>query len=151
MPKAYSQDLRDRVIDAAESGNMSRRAAARHFGVSESVAVKWMERVERQGSREPVGHGGRRGSKLMPHREFLEAARAEKPDTTLASLCERLMAERGVKVDTGTMSRFFGRIGITFKKNSGRPRTGSSRREPASRSLAQLPTSHRSAASRVHR
>ncbi len=29
MPKAYSQDLRDRVIDAVERGEMSRRAAAR--------------------------------------------------------------------------------------------------------------------------
>jgi transposase len=29
MPKPYSQDLRDRVIDAVERGEMSRRAAAR--------------------------------------------------------------------------------------------------------------------------
>ena len=116
MPKPYSQDLRDRVIDAVENQKMSRRGAARRFGVSESIAVKWLERLERQGSREPIGHGGRRGSKLTPHRDFLEAARAEKPDATLRNLCDRLMAERGVKVDTGMMSRFFRRIGITFKK-----------------------------------
>ena len=116
MPKAYSQDLRDRVIDAVENEKMSRRAAARRFGVSESVAVKWLERLERQGSREPVGRGGHRTSKLMPHRDFLEAARAEKADATLRSLCDRLMAERGVKADTGMMSRFFRRIGVTFKK-----------------------------------
>jgi transposase len=116
MPKAYSQDLRDRVIDAVERGGMSRRAAARRFGVSESIAVKWLEQLERHGSREPVGHGGHRASKLAPHREFLEAARAEKSDTTLQALCDRLLAERGVKADTGMMSRFFQRIGITFKK-----------------------------------
>ena len=52
---------------------MSRRAAARHYEISESVAIKWLERVERDGSREPVGHGGHRPSKLMPHRDFLEA------------------------------------------------------------------------------
>ena len=28
MPKPYSQDLRDRVIDAVERGKMSRRAAS---------------------------------------------------------------------------------------------------------------------------
>jgi transposase len=82
MPKPYSQDLRDRVIDAVERGEMSRRAAARYYAVSESVAIKWLERVERDGSREPVGHGGDRASKLMPHRDFLEAARAAKPDIT---------------------------------------------------------------------
>ena len=100
MAKPYSQDLRDRVIDAVRTGRMSRRAAARHYAVSESVAVKWLERVERQGSREPAGHGGHRASKLMPHRGFLEAARAEKSDVTLQALCDRLLPERGVKADT---------------------------------------------------
>ena len=116
MAKAYSQDLRNRVIDAVRSGQMSRRAAARHYAVSESVAVKWLERVERHGSRERVGHGGHRASKLMPHREFLEAARAEKSDVTLQALCDRLLSERGVKADTSMMSRFFRRIGVTVKK-----------------------------------
>ncbi len=83
MAKPYSQDLRNRVIDAVETGRMSRRAAARHYAVSESVAVKWLERVERHGSREPVGHGGDRAAKLMPHREFLDAVRTEKSDVTL--------------------------------------------------------------------
>ena len=31
MPKPYSQDLRDRVIDAVKKGEMSRRAAARRY------------------------------------------------------------------------------------------------------------------------
>src|SRR5271169_7248447 len=116
MPKAYSQDLRDRVIDAVERGEMSRRAAARRYAISESVAIKWLERVERGGSREPVGHGGHRASKLTPHRDFLEAARAEKSDITLQALCDRLLSERGVKADTSMMSRFFRRIGVTLKK-----------------------------------
>ena len=35
MPKPYSQDLRNRVIDAVRKGGMSRRAAARRYEVSE--------------------------------------------------------------------------------------------------------------------
>src|ERR1700739_4080712 len=54
MAKPYWQDLRDRVIDAVEKGKMSRRAAARHYAVSESIAVKWLERVERPWSRAPL-------------------------------------------------------------------------------------------------
>ena len=100
MPKPYSQDLRDRVIDAVRKGAMSCRAAARRYEISESVAIKWLERVERDSSRAPVGHGGHRASKLMPHREFLDAVRAEKSDITLQALCDRLLSERGVKADT---------------------------------------------------
>jgi transposase len=118
MAKPYSQDLRDRVIDAVQRGEMSRRAAPRRYEISESIAIKWLERVERDGSREPVGHGGHRPSKLMPHRAFLEAARAEKSDVTLQALCDRLLSERGVKADTSMMSRFFRRIGVTFKKKT---------------------------------
>ena len=54
-------------------------------------------------------------SKLMPHRDFLEVARTEKPDITLQALCDRLLAERDVKADTSMMSRFLRRIGLTLK------------------------------------
>ena len=97
MAKPYSQDLRERVIDAVKRGEMSRRAAARRYEISESVAIKWLERVERDGSREPVGHGGHRASKLRPHRDFLEAARAEKSDVTLQALCIAVRPSEGSK------------------------------------------------------
>ena len=113
MPKPYSQDLRDRVIDAVERGGMSRRERARRYEISESVAIKWLERFERDGSREAVGRGGHRASKLTPHRDFLQAARTEKTDITLSTLCDRLLCERGVKSDTSMMSRFFRRLGVT--------------------------------------
>ena len=119
MPKPYSQDLRDRAIDAVRKGAMSRRAAARRYEISKSVAIKWLERVEGDGSRAPVGHGGHRASKLMPHREFLEAARTEKSDITLGQKAIAKRLKRGVKADTSMMSRF-----VTLKK---RPSSRASR------------------------
>jgi transposase len=116
MARSYSQDLRDRVIAAVEQEGMSRRAAARRFGVCESAAVKWLQRYRDTGNRTPIGTGGHRPSVLKPHRAFLEAALAEEPDLTLEALCRRLAAERGVKADTSMMSRFFRREGISFKK-----------------------------------
>jgi transposase len=74
MAKPYSQDLRDRVLDAVEKDGMSRRAAAARFEVSESSAIKWAERLERTGSRSAAQMGGYKPRKLDPHREFLEAA-----------------------------------------------------------------------------
>lgn len=116
MAKPYSQDLRDRVLGAVEGTGMSRRAAAERFGISESSAIRWMARLERTGSRTSARMGGYKRGKLDPQREFLEAARAEKPDVTLQALCDRLLTERGVKADTSMMSRFFRRLGVTFKK-----------------------------------
>ena len=49
MPKAYSGDLRERVIEAVETG-ASRREAAERFEVSVSSAVKWLQRWEKTGS-----------------------------------------------------------------------------------------------------
>jgi transposase len=60
--------------------------------------------------------GGYLRPKLEPHREFLEALRRERSDITLKALCDRLLAERGVKADTSMMSRFFRRLGVTLKK-----------------------------------
>ena len=96
---------------------MSRRAAAARFGVSESSAIKWVQRFERSGSRAASRMGGYLRPKLEPHREFLEALRGEKSDITLKALCDRLLAERGVKADTSMMSRFFRKIGVTVKKD----------------------------------
>lgn len=116
MARAYSQDLRDRVIDAVVREGMSRRAAANRFGVSESIAIKWVQRFERSGSRTASRMGGYLRPRLEPHREILAAARSEKPDVTLQALCDRLLAERGVKADTSMMSRFLRREGVTLKK-----------------------------------
>ena len=116
MTASYSQDLRDRVIDAVMKEGMSRRAAARRFGVSESAAIKWVQRAERTGSRRAMATGGRRPEVLKPHHDFLMAVRAQQPDITLEALSRRLLAERSVKADTSMLSRYFRRHGITFKK-----------------------------------
>ena len=52
MPKSYSGDLRERVIEAVELG-ASRREAAERFEVSVSSAVKWLQRWRESGSAAP--------------------------------------------------------------------------------------------------
>ena len=135
MARAYSQDLRDRVIDAVETEGLSRRAAARRFGVSPASAIKWLQRFHRTGQRESAGTGGHRPSKVQPERAWLLAAIAAQPDITLAALAARLLAERGVKADTGMLSRFFQGAGISFKKKSGGLRAGAAGYRPAPRPL----------------
>ena len=139
MPRAYSQDLRDRVIDAVLAGGESRRAAARRFGVSDASAVKWLQRVTRLGDRRCAGTGGHRPSKVKPHRDWLLAAIAAEPDITLAALSARLLAECGVRADTGMLSRFFTSEGISFKKKRAAKRAGPPRRGAAAGELEALP------------
>ena len=50
MARAYSQDLRDRVIDAALSGLPARQAAVR-FGVGIATAIVWVRRARESGER----------------------------------------------------------------------------------------------------
>jgi transposase-like protein len=52
MPKSYSGDLRERVIESVETG-ASRREAAEHIGVSASSAVRWLQRWDESRSAAP--------------------------------------------------------------------------------------------------
>jgi transposase len=58
MPKAYSADMRTRVIARVESG-ASRREAAEHYDVSASTAVIWIKCFHETGrcSAKPRGPG----------------------------------------------------------------------------------------------
>jgi len=117
MARAYSQDLRDRVIDAVVLDGLSRRTAAHQFGVSAATAVKWLQDFECDGRRHPIGTGGHRPAKLAPEQHWILSAIKATPDLTLEALAARLLNERGVWADTGMLSRFFRRAGVSFKKN----------------------------------
>ena len=115
MTKAYSQDLRDRVIAAVEDEGLSRRAAARRYRISNAAAVRWLQAL-RDGRRGALSQGGDRRSRLTVHRTWLLALIATEPDLTLLAVAERLLAGHDVKADAGMLSRFFTGCGISFKK-----------------------------------
>src|SRR5256884_7159226 len=57
MPKPYSDDLRERVIEAVVAG-ASRREAAESFSLSASSAVRWLQRWRDSGSTRAKLSGG---------------------------------------------------------------------------------------------
>ena len=128
MARPYSQDLRDRVIDAAFSGK-SARSSASHFGIGVATAIVWVRRAREAGDRTARKQGGTKRCKLEPHREFLLALVDKSPDLTISELVERLLAVRGLKVSRSTLWAFLDRCGLTFKKS---PRTPASRIVPTS-------------------
>jgi transposase len=108
---------------------MSCRAAAAHFGVSASSAIRWRQLALAHGQAVAKPRGGDRHSgKIEAHGGFIRALIAEQGDMTLAEVQARLI-ERGTSVGIGTVHRFFARHGITRKK---RPGTRSSKTAPTS-------------------
>jgi transposase len=136
MARAYSQDLRDRVIDAVTTGKESRQSAARRFGVSPASAIKWVQHYERHGSRRDRGTGGHRPSPVRQHRVWLLLQANANSSLTLRSLCDQLHTEHGVRADPSILSRFFKAEGISFKKKRAGCRAGSAGRGTQTSALA---------------
>jgi transposase len=124
MARAYSMDLRERVVAAVGDGQ-SCRQVSRLFRVSVASVVKWAQRSRSTGSPAARPMGGRRGCKLDGEREWLLGRLSEKPDLTLHALLGEL-GERGVTVSCDTLWRFLRGAGISFKKNRVRQRARSS-------------------------
>lgn len=115
MGKALSADLRERVIEAVERGQ-SRRAAAAHFGVSVSSAIRWHADYQATGRIAPKAQGGdRRSRRIEAHAAFIRGLVKDTPDITLEELREALEG-RGAQFGIATLSRFFKRHRITHKK-----------------------------------
>ena len=105
-----------RVAGFVEAGH-SRRAAARHFGVSNSFAIKLLRRQAQSGSPAPARQGRPPGrGKLVPYQTFLVQMVEAKPDITMPELAARLWEEHGISAAPATLSRLLCRQGFTYKK-----------------------------------
>ena len=136
MARAYSLDLRERVVAAVAAGE-SCRAVATKFKVSVASVVKWSQRFRANASAAAYKVGGRRPYALAGERDWLLARLAEKPDITLRALGAELAA-RGIKVSHFAVWHFFEHEGISFKKKPASQRTGSSGRRPAADAMAKV-------------
>ena len=137
MPKAYSIDLRERVVSAVAEGGMSRRGAAAHFGVGVSTVITWVRRFRETGSVEPAKIGGYKPVLLAAHRDFVHGRFAEQPELTLRGLQQEL-ADRGVRVSYGAVWAFVHGEDLSFKKNRAGQRTRASRRRPAAPAMEEV-------------
>ena len=118
MTRPLSDDLRRRVVAAVDDG-MSRREAARRFGIAPSTAIKWVWAWRLTGSYRPRAQGGdRRSHRIEARAGVVLALLEETPDMTLAEIAAHLESEHGLRVSQSTVWRFFHRRGITFKKTA---------------------------------
>jgi transposase len=128
MPKAYSDDLRVRVVRAVDAG-ASRRSVAAKFEVSVSFVIRLVAQWRASGSAKVRGTGGRPRHRLEPHGELVDRLLAARRDTTLEELRVALAGE-GVSVSRSGVDRYLKARGLTRKKRQ---------RTPPSRSVPTLP------------
>jgi transposase len=122
MAKPYSQDLRDRLVQAVLSG-VSRRQAARSFDVSPSCVIKLMQQWQTTNSCLPRKFGGYKRHALAEHEDKVRALVAAQPDLTVTELWTKLLAFE-IKVGRSAVGRFLLHLQLTYKKNSPCRRTG---------------------------
>ena len=112
MPKAYSGDMRERVIAEVESG-ASRREAAEEFEVSASTAIIWVKCFRETGRCTAKPRGGS-VSPLEKHADFLFGLIEKQSDLTLDEVILAMRKHR-IRGSRTAVWRFFKRHNITFK------------------------------------
>jgi transposase len=141
--KAYSEDLRQRVLEALDRG-MPRADVVRTFRVSLSSLKRYLKQRRDTGSLAFRLPPGRPSTKRAPLIAALPALLAVHSDATLDELCTHWAAISGTHLSQSTMSRAIRAAGWTRKKSRWRPvsATSSSARPSACASQdVLLPTS----------
>lgn len=121
--RAYSTDLRQRIVAAVQAGE-PKAAVARRFCVERSTVRRYVQRWERIGSLAPTPIPGDAPAIVPTQYPALLVQLAPLPDATLEGHCERWEREQGVRVSISTMSRAQRRAGWTRKKVAHRQRAG---------------------------
>ena len=136
--RAYSQDLRDRVLRALERSEHP-TAIARRFEVSRMWVYRVRERWQKGGVRSSLAMGGYRRSRVADLEPVVRSWIEQQPDLTLAETCARL-AERGVTIRVPALWHQLDQWGLTFKKNPARQRARARRRTPGAPGVAPPPS-----------
>jgi transposase len=113
--KAYSQDLRVRVLRAVDRG-MSRTEVTRIFGVSSASIKRYLKIRNETGGVAPKVIPGRSPKKIGALQKGLLPQLEAHPDATLEEHCKLWQAETGVQVSISTMSDAIQRLRWTRKK-----------------------------------
>ncbi len=116
--RAYSKDLRLKVLDAVDRG-MPRKEVARIFGVSLPSIKRWLKRRRGSGDVGPSPRPGPPARKGALLERWLPEQLKNNPDLALAEHCEAFEEDSGVGVSTATMSRGISRLpgGWPLKKS----------------------------------
>ena len=116
--RAFSADLRERIVGAYDQGGSTQPQVAVRFGVSLGLVKKLLGQRRRTGQVAPLGHRGGHPPKIRAtHRRRLRALVRKQPDLTL----EELRAAAGLRCSLVAIHRALAKLGLTYKKRRSVP------------------------------
>ncbi len=117
--KAYSLDLRQKVVETYDAGGTTQRELAEQFHVSLNFIVTLLKRWRRDQTLEAKKRGAVMKPLLTPEiMQFLDEQIKQECDLSLAQLVELVREKYNLSVSTKTMSRMLRRENLRYKKNA---------------------------------
>ena len=116
---AYSEDLREKIIEALGRG-MGKSEAARTFSVSLSSVKRYAKLAEEGRSLAPKKRPGSKPKLDERSSKLLEEDLKERPFITLQQRCEYLRTIASLEVSRSTVCRAIKRMNSTRKKGEDR-------------------------------
>jgi transposase len=113
--KAYSVDLRTRLVRAVEQG-LPKPQVAQVFGVSLRTINRYLRQQQETGTLTPKPIPGRPRAIAGAQQAALTAQVQAHPDATLEEHCGTWMQTQGQRVSVATMGRALRRLGWPRKK-----------------------------------
>lgn len=114
--KAYSIDLREKIVKAYSQGDTSVRKVADRFGVAKSFVQKLLSIKKTQGDVKRKQQGGAMKGELDRYEAKLAAMVELLPDARLLEYCEYWGTSNNHWVSTSTMCRALQKQKLTRKK-----------------------------------
>jgi transposase len=118
--KAYSSDLRERVIATAHGTELTQPQLAAMFSISLSTVEEWLRIFRHSRRTEPLPHAGGAQRVLQPYARLLRQLVKQDPDATLEELCGQVAAQTGVRSTPSMMCRELQILNLPRKKVSAR-------------------------------
>lgn len=112
--KAYSTDLRQKIIEAKLETHEPDQKIAERFRVSRSFVNKLVRQYKQSNSYKPLPHGGGAQTKLTKeHLAIVTQLVEEDNDATLQQLSTRLTEKTGISISISTICRFLQKVELT--------------------------------------
>ena len=117
--KAYSEDLRQKVVHAVHQRGISKSEAARLFGISLSSVKRYTRLADRGESLTPRKGGGRPPIADRTTKRLLEEDIRTRPAATVKERLRFLESLAGKSISAPTLRRLLKRMGFSRKKDCG--------------------------------
>jgi transposase len=127
MARAYSNDLRQKLLGAYDAGKGTLAELAAQFGVSVDWAYKISAARKRTGSMDRVAQS-RHGFASKVDRAEVARLLGVQPDLLLRELALQLRAASGVQASTPQLCRVLRELGLRRKKSRSTPVSGTRRK-----------------------